>query len=77
MRELLDFMTASARLALEGQLVKDLPDTVVRVAGAGALGTAVGVTLVAAGAPLWVGTLVGAGVGGFVTPYLLRDIKIA
>ena len=77
MRELFEFVFASTKRGLKGDLVQDLPDTALREFGAGAIGAVIGIGVVAAGAPLWVGAIVGGGVGGFVAPWLLRDVKIA
>lgn len=77
MRDYLEMAVASAKLALKGELVQDFPLVAAKVAGAGAAGALIGVATVAAGAPLWIGTLVGGGVGGFLTPLLLKDVKIA
>ena len=77
MRDLFEFLWSSTTLALRGALLQDLWGTVLRAAAAAIVGSLVGISVVVAGAPIWLATLVGGLVGGAVTPYLLRNIKIA
>jgi hypothetical protein len=76
MHDLVDFLWSSTTLALQGALVQDLPGTAMRAAIASIAGAAVGIGIVTAGSPLWLATLVGGLVGGGLTPYLLRNIKV-
>jgi hypothetical protein len=77
MFELIEFAIASGRLALRGELLRDQPAAAKEVAKASAAGLAVGVLLVAAGRPVWLATLVGGGVAGYITPRLLKGIQAA
>jgi hypothetical protein len=77
MRSMIDFLWSSTSLALKGALVQDLWGTVGRAAVAALVGAAIGLALVALAAPLWLATLVAGLVSGGITPYLLRNIKIA
>jgi len=77
MRDLIDFLWSSTTLALRGALVQDLWGTVLRAAAASIVGGIIGVSTIVAGGPLWLATLIGGLVGGALTPYLLRNIKIA
>jgi hypothetical protein len=77
MRDMIDFLRSSTTLALRGELLQDLWGTVLRAATASIVGAAVGVLAIVAGSPLWLATLVGGLIGGALSPYLLRNIKIA
>jgi hypothetical protein len=77
MRDLFDILRSTTTLALRGALVRDVPGTVMRAATASIVGAAVGIGIVVVGSPLWLATLVGGAVGGGLTPYLLRNIKLA
>jgi len=77
MRDLIEFLWSSTTLALRGALLQDLWGTLLRAAAATIVGTLVGISFVVAGDPLWLATLVGGLTGGVITPYLLRNIKIA
>jgi hypothetical protein len=77
MRDLMEFLWSSITLALRGALLQDLWGTVLRAAAACIVGTLVGIVVIVAGAPLWLSTLVGGVIGGALSPYLLRNIKIA
>ena len=77
MRDLFDFLWSSTTLALRGALLQDLWGTVLRAMGASIVGALVGILAIVAGSPIWLATLVGGLVGGALSPYLLRNIKIA
>jgi hypothetical protein len=77
MRDLIEFLWSSTTLALRGALLQDLWGTVLRAAGASIVGALAGFAAIAAGSPLWLATLLGGLIGGALTPYLLRNIKIA
>ncbi|NTU79449.1 MAG: hypothetical protein HGA45_08610 [Chloroflexales bacterium] len=77
MRDLVGFLWSSTTLALRGSLLQDFWGTALRAAAASAVGALVGILAAYAGGPLWLATLLGGLVAGGVTPFLLRNIKIA
>ena len=77
MRDLIDFLWSSTTLALRGALLQDLWGTVMRAAAASVVGALVGILAIVGGAPIWLATLAGGLIGGALSPYLLRNIKIA
>jgi hypothetical protein len=77
MRDLFDFLWSSTTLALRGALLQDMWGTLLRVAAASIVGALVGVLALVAGGPLWLAALVGGLIGGGLSPYLLRNIKVA
>jgi hypothetical protein len=77
MRDLIEFLWSSTTLALRGALLQDMWGTVLRAAAATLAGTVVGIALLFASAPLWLAVLLGSLVASALTPYLLRNIKIA
>ncbi|MEM6734186.1 MAG: hypothetical protein AAF658_21665 [Myxococcota bacterium] len=74
---LFKFAMTSATLALQGKLVRDWGFAIRQ----GVIGTAIGAGLFAGsfllGAPLLVSTVLAAGVTGFITPILFKDLKAA
>ncbi len=77
MRDLIEFLWSSTTLALRGALLQDMWGTVLRAAAATLAGAVVGIALLFASAPLWLAVLLGSLVASALTPYLLRNIKIA
>ena len=77
MRDLIEFLWSSTTLALRGALLQDMWGTVLRAAATTLAGAVVGIALLFASAPLWLAVLLGSLVASALTPYLLRNIKIA
>jgi hypothetical protein len=77
MRDLIDIVRTSTLLALRGELVQDLWNTLLRAAAASIAGAAVGIATITTGGSLWLAALVGGLLAGMLAPFLLRNIKVA
>jgi|AGTN01.2.fsa_nt_gi ABC-type nitrate/sulfonate/bicarbonate transport system permease component len=69
-----EMATQSMRLFFTGKLFQDTPKALRQIAIGGVAGAAAAI-LVGQFAPLWLAAAAGGAVGGFLLPFLFKDLK--